>query len=138
MVSQRPTTATGNRTRSRGQTVVELAFLLPALTFLMLGSLDLGRAYYFYAGVTNASRVGAQYAMDVRIPNDKVIQEVIAEASPYVVLTSDKVTINTASKAIGSDYTVQVVFTYQFLTPGANKIWGSGITMTCQSTGRYH
>lgn len=121
----------------RGQTIVELALLLPILTMLMLGALDLGRAFYFYCGVANAARVGAQYAMDPRVADSDVINAIIKEASPYIVLTADKITLTTEAKVPGKDLQVKVVFDYQFLTPGAKNLFGNGITMTCVSTTRY-
>jgi Flp pilus assembly protein TadG len=50
-----------NRWRNRrGQSLVEMAMVLPLLTFLTFGLLDFGRAYYFQVSVTNAAREGAR------------------------------------------------------------------------------
>lgn len=55
----------GNRTkRYRGQSVVELALLLPILIMLLLGALDLGRAFHYFIAVSNATRAGGVYAID--------------------------------------------------------------------------
>lgn len=118
--------------------MVELALLLPILSLLMLGSLDFGRAYYFYAGVTNAARVGAQYAMDPKIADTEVVQVVIREAAPYIVLDPGSISVTyPEGKIQGKEVRVQAVFNLAFLTPGANRLWGNGITMTCRSVGRY-
>lgn len=53
-----------NRWRSRaGQSLVEMAMVLPVLAFLTFGLLDFGRAYYFQVSVTNAAREGARSAI---------------------------------------------------------------------------
>jgi Flp pilus assembly protein TadG len=45
-----------------GVSAVEFAIILPVLTLLMLGGVDLGHAYYIEHIITNASREGARYA----------------------------------------------------------------------------
>ena len=53
-----------NRWRSRrGQSLVEMAMVMPLLAFLTFGLLDFGRAYYFQVSVTNAAREGARAAI---------------------------------------------------------------------------
>ena len=46
-----------------GQSLVEMAMVLPVLAFLTFGLLDFGRAYYFQVSVTNAAREGARVAI---------------------------------------------------------------------------
>lgn len=46
----------------RGQSLVEFALVLPMLLVLLLLSIDLGRAFFGWVVITNASRVGANYA----------------------------------------------------------------------------
>jgi Flp pilus assembly protein TadG len=49
--------------RRRGQSLVEMAMVLPVLAFLTFGLLDFGRAYYYQVAVTNAAREGARTAI---------------------------------------------------------------------------
>src|SRR5205823_1376150 len=50
-----------NRWRGRaGQSLVEMAMVLPVLAFLTFGLLDFGRAYYFQVSVTNSAREGTR------------------------------------------------------------------------------
>jgi Flp pilus assembly protein TadG len=44
-----------------GQTVVEMAMLLPLLLLLMVGLIEIGRYAYFDILISNAARAGAQY-----------------------------------------------------------------------------
>jgi Flp pilus assembly protein TadG len=44
-----------------GQSLVELAFVLPILFLLVIGAIDFGRAFYLVIEVSNAARAGVQY-----------------------------------------------------------------------------
>jgi hypothetical protein len=48
--------------KQRGQAIVELAIAMPVLLWLTLGTLDFGRVFFTYIGLTNAAREGAQQA----------------------------------------------------------------------------
>ncbi len=52
--------ATGRRHRL-GQSVVEMALILPLFLLLALGILDFGRAFYDYERIQNAAREGAMW-----------------------------------------------------------------------------
>jgi|SRR5260370_12733400 Flp pilus assembly protein TadG len=53
-----------NRWRGRaGQSLVEMAMVLPILALLTFGLVDFGRGYYFQVSVTNAAREGARVAI---------------------------------------------------------------------------
>ncbi len=54
--------------RERGQSVVELAMLLPVLMLVMLGCLDLGRAFAVRMALANGAREGAHYAAMFPLP----------------------------------------------------------------------
>ncbi len=49
--------------RDHGQSLVEVALTLPLLFLILFGTIDLGRAYFAYVTITNASREGARYGM---------------------------------------------------------------------------
>ena len=51
-----------NTHRKRAQAVVELAIAMPVLLWFALGTLDFGRVFYTYVGLTNAAREGARRA----------------------------------------------------------------------------
>ena len=54
----------------RGQSVAEMALITPLLLLLAVGVADLGRAFFSYIVITNASREGARYAS--RLPADQI------------------------------------------------------------------
>jgi Flp pilus assembly protein TadG len=51
----------GRRRAGRGQSLVEFALLLPVLALLLVGALDLGRAFYSAVQLTNSVREGANF-----------------------------------------------------------------------------
>ncbi len=51
-----------SREGERGQATVELALLLPLLLLILLGCLDLGRAFSVWVTVANGAREGARFA----------------------------------------------------------------------------
>jgi hypothetical protein len=50
------------RRSGRGQSVVELALVLPVVLLIVVVAIDFGRAFSGYVTLTNASRIGANYA----------------------------------------------------------------------------
>jgi hypothetical protein len=48
--------------QEEGQSLVELVLVLPVLLIIVAGLLDLGRLYFAYVAVTDASSEGAAYA----------------------------------------------------------------------------
>jgi hypothetical protein len=47
--------------RREGQSLVELALAVPLLLLLLLGTIDIGRAFFDYIDMRNAAREGAGY-----------------------------------------------------------------------------
>jgi len=64
----------------RGANLVEMALVLPLLLMLLMGVVDVGRAFYSYVTLTNAVREGARFAS--RFPydgNDGIIEGLVVE-----------------------------------------------------------
>ncbi|MBI4318207.1 MAG: pilus assembly protein [Chloroflexi bacterium] len=135
--------AHGNHKYARqdaGQSLVELALLLPAIMLILLGAIDFGRLYYSYVAVSNAARMGAEYAMDPRRTQDAVRQTVKAEASPYVIITDSDITITAVpSWSQGSNVTVEVRTQFSAFTPLISRFWGGGpVTLRGTATTRFN
>jgi TadE-like protein len=47
-----------------GQSLVEFALILPVMALLLLGAVDLTRAFYYYIALENASREAARVLID--------------------------------------------------------------------------
>ena len=89
------------RTRrdARGQTIVEVALILPIFILLIVGVFDFGRAIYAYNTVLNASREGARQAIvDQTLEH---IQERAAEQA--TALGIDPATVEVDYRSFGSD-----------------------------------
>jgi Flp pilus assembly protein TadG len=51
----------GIRLHDAGQSLIEMAFIIPVLLLLLLGAVEFGRLAYFGIEVTNAANAGAEY-----------------------------------------------------------------------------
>ena len=67
-----------------GQSLVELALLLPLLALIMVGTLDLGRAFFAHQRLTNAVREGALFG--IRYPAQLAASSTAGSADPYNVV----------------------------------------------------
>ena len=72
---------------SRGQALVEFALVLPVLALLLVLAIDFGRVFFGWVSVTNAARIGANYAG--QHPN---LLSNAGERDAYEVLVGDAVT----------------------------------------------
>ena len=68
----------------RGQSLVELALLLPVLALIVLGTVDLGRAFFAYQRLTNAVMQGALYGS--HYPAQATSTSTPTSADPYNIV----------------------------------------------------
>ena len=66
----------GRRQRTRAQSMVEFALVLPMLLLLIVGIIELGYALFVYVEVQNAAREGARAAAVRACPNLTDYQEI--------------------------------------------------------------
>ncbi len=99
----------------RGANLIEMALVSMLLLLLLAGVVDMGRAFYSYIAITNASREGARYA--ARVPHLPIkIRDATKDeaASSGIALTDAQITITpdptTAPAATGSPVQVEVQF----------------------------
>jgi Flp pilus assembly protein TadG len=81
----------GRRQRSRGQSLVEFAIILPVIAMVVLGLFDLGRAVFTYNTLSQAARQANRTAI-VDQDTDRVKAMAIA-AAPTVGLTPSNVSV---------------------------------------------
>ena len=99
-----------------GQSVVEFALTLPLLLFIALGVLDLGRVYFAYMTVINATREGARYGAANPNNNSGIISHATNEATGSGITLSN-VTVSCASGCtLGNPIRVTVSYNFQLLT----------------------
>ncbi len=126
------------RTRT-GQSLAELALIMPLLLLMVLGVIDFGRLFGSYIALQNASREGARfaslYSTTVTIPEikDRAIRE--ASATGYPGLRPDQVEVDPPNQRDwrdGTAVTVRMIYPFQMLTTAIFS--SSQITVTVQTT----
>ena len=74
------------RNKAAAQAVIEFAILLPAMLLLMLGLIDLGRAFVFgvavQEGARQAARLAASSGYDVNVDDSAVFGRLVASSAP--------------------------------------------------------
>ena len=91
-----------------GQSMVELALLLPVLVFGLVGAADLARAYALQLAVQNGARAGAEaYAIDFAKNQAQAITRARDEMNRTPGMNAAAATVNiTIAQADGSTCTV--------------------------------
>ena len=135
--------------RGRGQAVVELAMVMPFLMLLVLGGLDVGRAYYFTTSVAGAAREGVRVGSDPTVTTS-AIQQAVISAAPELNLSASAITVTTTcstcyASLTGGSYnpgqapqtvTVVVVWSFAPVTPGIANLFPNGLaTLVGTATG---
>lgn len=110
-----------------GQSLVEFALLFPVLLLILLGAVDLGRAFDAYVNITNASREGARYGsthptdtanITTRVQAELAgltVTSIVAECAPPPPSTSFSAG-NCSAPSKGDQIRVTVTTSFQFLT----------------------
>jgi Flp pilus assembly protein TadG len=116
----------------RGQAVVEMALVLPLLLVLALGIVDFGRVYASYVALAGAAGEAARYC--ARHPGDttgtraRLTGALGGRGSPNVLETS------CAAAAAGEAVTVDVVMTFNPVTPYITQIVGGPLRVALSAT----
>ncbi len=111
----------------RGQSVVEMALILPIFLLAILGVVDLGRAVYTEVILTSAVREGCRAAVIQSNTNATIIQAVL-NAAPGITLPAGNITIS-GTRTSGSSVTVSAFVVYTPVTPGIQQLAGSSIQL---------
>ncbi len=144
------------RRRTRGQSLVEFALVLPILLFLTLTALDFGRVYLGYINIQNMARIAANYAANN--PNawtgsgdanaqaqyrNQILQDGAATNCRLPVVSGSTVVPaptftdgngDGEANTLGDTAQVQISCTFSVITPIIANIVGSQVTVAAQST----
>lgn len=123
------------RKKEKGQSLVEMALLLPVLLLMLLGLLDFGRVYYAMVAMNDAAQEGAAYA--AMHPNDPKIRERATAASTGLITIQpeDVMFVPPDSLQAGAPVTVIVSYDFTFYTPVAQSFFGDNtVTLQAQAT----
>lgn len=120
----------------RGQSLVEVALVLPILLIIMLGLLDFGRAYYIQVALRDAADEGAVYA-SIR-PNDTTGIELRVVQASTVLFDIDPDTVSVIyppNLVPGAPITVTIDHLMPIYTPFVQGMVSDGVlTITGQAT----
>ena len=151
------------RRRTRGQSLVEFALVLPILLFLTLIALDFGRVYLGYINLQNMARIAANFASNnpsawdgVTVPNDaklktKYYNQIVADAAAINCKLNDvnsDGTLNADDFAptfidlggngsvtdFGDQGQVQIGCTFDVITPGIANVVGGSVKVAAASS----
>ena len=143
------------RRRTRGQSLVETALILPWFFLIIFGLVDLGRGVYAYNTVANAARSGARVAavnqieMSPDCVNDRPIvnpaqphwsiKRCAADAAIAVGITPNDVDVDYVAppgssldcslRKVGCIAVVTVHYDFVPFTPGVSLALGGGVNM---------
>lgn len=136
------------RDRSRGQTIVELALILPVMIVLLATAGDLGRLFHTRIVLSNAARAGAleagrhptsyQVAAPCDANTNRILCAIIAESdNSLLTVTPSDVSVtcdpDPCTETLGSVISVTVEGQFTLLTPFLGTFFG-GQTIDLAST----
>jgi Flp pilus assembly protein TadG len=111
----------------RGQSLTEMALVLPVLLFVLAGVLDVGRLYYVTVAITDAAAEGASYAAIAPRDMAGIVQRAQSSSGGLVQIESGRVSVDCPSTAAGSTVTVTVNYSFTVATPLINAIVPEGV-----------
>jgi PKD repeat protein len=147
------TPAPGRRERSRGQSVVEFALVLPIMLLLTLIALDFGRVYLGYINLQNMARIAANFAANSPnawggAPNatqTKYKNQILADAAATncalpkgvggvtTVPAPTFTDTNGGGIGLGDTVTVRISCTFGVITPFISNIVGGSVAVSAES-----
>ena len=113
---------TGQRrsSASRGQSLVELALILPVFLLLVMGVIDFGRVFNSYEAIANAAREGARYcALNAHLggsPGSATTSRVTGELNGTGISATVESPACDTSVTVGNPVTVVVDTTFTPIT----------------------
>jgi Flp pilus assembly protein TadG len=119
------------RRRQSGQSLVELAFLLPTFLLITLGVVDLGRAFYESIAIQGAADAGslkaARYGQSEADVKSVIKASTNPDVFPFLEIQDSEIslTMDTSPTGRNSAYTVMVTRNFQLLTPLVGNVLGS-------------
>jgi Flp pilus assembly protein TadG len=113
--------------RERGQSLVEAALALPIIIMLMLGLLDLGRAFYILVEVNDAADEGASYASLDYSDLTGIQNRVVDSANAVAIDPANVILTGPTVSAIGQPITVTVSVDMALFTPFVSQLTGSDV-----------
>lgn len=119
----------------RGQSLVEMALVLPILIIILFGILEFGRIFHSYLVITHAAREGARFGVISK--NVDQIKQKVQDVSAGINLELDDIEVNPSeSISPGVPLTVSVEYDVELFTPVITDILPNPVHLTATSTMR--
>lgn len=124
--------------RENGQSLVELALILPIIVLLLFGTVEFGRVFYSYITVTSAVREGAREAAvgktDVEI--EARIREAATLSNADTQLQVISITPAEGSRTTGVPVTVEIVYNMPLIVPLIGDFLPNPVPLSASATMR--
>lgn len=120
----------------KGQTLVELALILPILIILLMGTIEFGRVFLSYLTVTHASREAARATVISTGKDNTFITQKVKDSASW--LDPAKITVEVqpssiSSRTSGVPLTIKVSYPVQLYTPVLSGIITNPFTVKAQT-----
>ena len=114
--------------KEKGQSLTELAIVLPVLLFILSGVLDLRRLYMVIVALTDAASEGATYAaIHPHATSIEIVERSQAASGGFVPLDAEMVAVDCPVITPGAPVTVTVGYSFTVATPLINAIVPEGV-----------
>lgn len=133
-----------SRRGERGQSTVELAFVLIPFLLVVMGVFDLGRAVFYTHALNDAAREAARVGVNSAYSSDSLCARAFQTAgvpggtARLTCGTAGDLTVQVPQRGApgvnGSPVLVQVTYTYRPLTPLIGQFVGAGFPLTATSS----
>lgn len=120
--------------KNSGQTLVELAIILPVLVALIFGMTDFGRVLNGYMIATEASREGARVA--VLGGDNAAVESTVRTSASTLEQAQLTVATTPATRTRGDSVTVAVTYKVDIVTPLINTMLSDPFPVNCQTVMR--
>ena len=137
------------RRRTRGQSLVEFALVLPVTLLLISFGVDFGRVFLGWVDLNNVVRDAANFAAENPTAWNTVNPDTAAQAAYARLVTNDASGINCtlpssipppvfvggsdAEQPIGTPVTVSISCTFSVITPMVGAVLGGGVPVTASA-----
>jgi PKD repeat protein len=139
---------TRDRGRSRGQSVVEFALIVPVLLLLMLVAIDFGRIYLGWVNLQQMSRIAANDAADHasawQLPDTAAKQAERAKYQDRIARDAEQINcelpdpipgpVIAFGTALGAHVTVGIDCEFTIITPIVSSIAGGTVLLSAETT----
>lgn len=118
----------------KGQSIVELALILPIIIVILFGILEFGRIFHSYLVITHAAREGARVGAVGR-PDSEIVER-IREAAPLPQADTNlhitKIEPDSDARISGLPLTVEVAYDVYLVTPLFSEVLPNPVTLTAR------